>query len=166
MTHNELHYFTHLGNMLGFLASREPERMDLCWRDFATNRLVLYLERENHSGKALNETLDKLLDPNLPDDLYLVGVFGWITKTNFDIAVQLISKEIGERNFLLIAFVGDNPNEAKDVQGIVWSGRMMYSRNAIADMDKAKYWYIYFPECFPGGPVWMEEPSEVNAAHV
>jgi hypothetical protein len=109
-TKRELEFFAHLGGMLGFAATLEHERMDLSWRDVdGDEALVLYLERERFSGRALGDTLHKLLDSDQSRRArYLVGVFGWVTDEILAQAKQAISERRNGRPFLLIAWVGPN----------------------------------------------------------
>lgn len=149
MTHNELHYFIQLGNMLGFLSRREPECMDLCWHEFSASkpgRLVMYLERENISGKVLSDTLGKLLSTQILQADYLIGVFGWITPEHHEEAVRMITKDINGRDLLSISFIGVDQYKTPDwkVEGNIWIGNRHYRRKAIAEPDKGGYWYIHF----------------------
>lgn len=152
MTQNELTYFSNLGNQLGYCSRREINRCDLSWHQFASgknvsSKQVLYMERENNSNRALHEATKKLIQ-NHHGAEYLVGVFGWVTIGDLQNILNVLKKCPIEntRCILIISFVGPTQDSATHVVGILTTSQGILCREAVAEMDKGGYWYIYFPD--------------------
>jgi hypothetical protein len=155
LTQRELHFFVQLGEMLGFAARLEAQRMDLSWHDLDTGELVLHLERETEAGRVLNETLPKLLRPEGSRQArYLAAVLGWVREEDLPPIKQRIAKELGGRPLLLIAWVGPTKEEAKCLEAFVFSGSEVHTRRGEGETDRAGYWYAWL-----SGEWKMEEVS-------
>jgi hypothetical protein len=142
LTQRELAFFARLGEMLGFAACFERQKMDLSWHDIDTKELVLYMERETEAGKALPEALRKLLESDKAR--FLVAVLGWVRELDLSaIEVNLLG-QLGSA--LVIAWVGPNKDSATHLQLLVFSGAMVHRRQAIAEIDHDRYWYARFLE--------------------
>jgi len=147
LTQRELSFFAQLGEMLGFGACLEAQRMDLSWHDLDTGELVLHLERETEAGRVLSETLRKLLRAEeLRQARYLAAVLGWVREEHLPAIKQTIAEELGDRPLLLIAWVGPTKDEAKRLEAFVFSGSEVHARLGKGEIDNARYWYAMFLE--------------------
>jgi hypothetical protein len=145
LTQRELDFFAQLGEMLGFGACFEAQRMDLSWHDLDSQELVLHLERETERGKVLNETLPKLLRAEESRQArYLAAVLGWVREGDLPAIKQKIAEELGDRPLLLIAWVGPTKDEAKRLEAFVFSGSEVHTRRGKGEIDSAGCWYATF----------------------
>jgi hypothetical protein len=165
MTQLELSFFTDLGLKLGFIPKRNHEELnsnprDLVWIKCLTNctedkwnpnnTIFLHLERENDSSQAVDAITghSKLNNSaRYADNRYLVGIFGWVTPDDFNKIINALEEEpYKNRNILIIAWIGENKDNANKVHGLLYSGGQSWERIARAYWDKTKFWYLYFEQ--------------------
>jgi hypothetical protein len=147
LTCRELDFFGRLGEMLGFRASREMEKMDLCWSDVDSGDLVLYLERETEAHRVPMDTLPKLLQSAQSRRArYLVGVFGWVREEDLPTIKNTIETQAGDRSLLVIAWVGSDKDEAKKLLAFIIADSKTHARVGEGEIDKDSYWYARFTQ--------------------
>jgi len=145
LTQRELDWFVRLGEMLGFAARLEEQRMDLSWHDVESRKLVLYLERETHADKVLTNTLPKLLQSEESRQAaYLGAVFGWVREQDLPAIKQTIKSRLGNRLLLVIAWVGPTRETAEDLVTFVFSESSVLTRHGKGLRDEDTYWYARF----------------------
>lgn len=171
MTQNDINFFSDLGSKLGFLSIREKSETppdghfynnksnprDLVWVDPNTGKAFLHVERENKTESAVDAVvnpLNKLSDSaKFNDGRLLVAVFGWITRTDLEKVLGYIKGKDScytRNDLLIIAFVGQNQNDATDIEAYVLSEHGNFRRNASSKIDRGGFWYSYFEE----GSTW------------
>jgi len=145
LTQRELDFFARLGEMLGFAARLEEQRMDLSWHDIDSEELALYLERETNAEKVFTETLRKLLQSQYSQRArYLAAIFGWVREEDLPAIKQTIKDQLGDRSLLVIAWVGPTQDAAKHVRIFVFSESVVYTRRGEGEIDADNYWYARF----------------------
>lgn len=146
VTQGELGFFARLGEMLGYRARLDHQRMDLSWYDPDTDKLILYLERETKRSRVMTETLRKLLGPRGSEDAdYLVAVLGWVADSDLPEIRAKIENKLGERSLLVVSWVGSSKNApSTHIEAFVYSQRQVSHRSAKPKLDKDDYWYIKF----------------------
>ena len=143
-THKEINFFGHLGEMLGFVACLEWGRRDLSWLDPETDNVVLYMERESTDAKA-DAVMKKLFHTERSKaPRYLVGVLGWLKEDHYAKVKQAIFDRLKGRSLLLLAWVGPDIGHATKLEVIVACDGSICTRQATAEQDKDKYWYVRF----------------------
>lgn len=145
LTHRELAFFSHLGEMLGFRSRINHQHLDLSWSDTDTGDLVLYLERETERPRVLSETLRKLLTtPESVPAQHLVAILGWVSDSDLPQIAEMVSQELGQRSLLVVAWVGQKKASPDRIESYVYFPQKVIHRTAKPSLDDDGYWYAKF----------------------
>ena len=166
MTAGELAFFETLGVHLGYTVRREmnwDHPRDLCWCETTIHKrgdrldfdakTVLYLERENNDSRVVPTVKKLLISTNTPIGIpYLVGVFGWATRSTLAEAKGFARAELPKtphNQLMLISWVGEKVDGEFLVEAWIVArgedGQMVeYTREATPMLDRAGYWYMHF----------------------
>jgi hypothetical protein len=119
--------------------------MDLSWHDPDTKELLLYLERETDCVRGVTNCLPKVLNTGSRAAVHLVAILGWVRPKDIPTIHEQITKGVGDRLLLVIAWVAEDKNAPlHDVHGWVHSPSAVWHRKAVAEPDADKYWCVRF----------------------